>query len=122
LIKLSDLSVESFSLKPSGKMLGIGFRLGFRLVFQFDGGNMEKFFEDYLQTLEALHIEIEKALEGLPQAAMDWPPGREMNSIAVLIVHPLVVSATGSAMSSPVTLPTGCANASSSRTAWAPRS
>jgi uncharacterized damage-inducible protein DinB len=64
----------------SGKMLD-------SLGYQMGGGNMEKFFEDFLQTLEAQHAEIENALEGLPQAGLDWPPRREMNSIAVLIVH-----------------------------------
>ena len=48
---------------------------------------MESFFLDYLDRLEALHSEVEKALEGLPQAGLDWSPGKGMNSIAVLIVH-----------------------------------
>jgi uncharacterized damage-inducible protein DinB len=48
---------------------------------------MERFFLDYLDRLEALHSEVEGALEGLPQAGLDWSPGKGMNSIAVLIVH-----------------------------------
>jgi hypothetical protein len=48
---------------------------------------METFFLDYLERLEALHGEVEEALEGLPQAGLDWSPGPGMNAIAVLIVH-----------------------------------
>jgi uncharacterized damage-inducible protein DinB len=48
---------------------------------------MKTFFLDYLNRFEALHMDVEKALEGLPQAGLDWAPGLGMNSIAVLIVH-----------------------------------
>jgi uncharacterized damage-inducible protein DinB len=48
---------------------------------------MQPFFETYLERLETLHMEIEAALEGLPQAGLDWAPGPQANSIAVLIVH-----------------------------------
>ena len=48
---------------------------------------MTTFVKDYLERLEALHAEVEKALEGLPQVGLDWSPGPEMNSIAVQIVH-----------------------------------
>jgi uncharacterized damage-inducible protein DinB len=48
---------------------------------------MEPIFMDYLDRLNALHTEVEEALEGLPQAGLDWAPGPGMNSIAVLIVH-----------------------------------
>jgi uncharacterized damage-inducible protein DinB len=34
-----------------------------------------------------LHADILKALDGLPPEALDWVPGGEMNSIAVLVVH-----------------------------------
>ena len=43
--------------------------------------------EDYLGRLSALHAEIAHAIEGLPQAALDWVPGAEMNSLGVLVVH-----------------------------------
>src|SRR5512138_422622 len=48
---------------------------------------MEKFFEEYLSTLEDCHNSILATIEGLPQAALDWKPSPEMNSIAVLIYH-----------------------------------
>jgi uncharacterized damage-inducible protein DinB len=48
---------------------------------------MEKFFEDYLYTLDACHNSILETIAGLPAAALDWKPGPEMNSIAVLIYH-----------------------------------
>ena len=34
-----------------------------------------------------LHADIEKVMENLPVEALDWVPGPEMNSIAVLVVH-----------------------------------
>ena len=43
--------------------------------------------EDYWERLQALHADIERTIAGLPQAALDWAPGPEMNSLAVLAVH-----------------------------------
>lgn len=48
---------------------------------------MPKFFEDYLDILEARHNDILRALDGLPPAALDWKPGPKMNSISVLVFH-----------------------------------
>lgn len=48
---------------------------------------MDTFFAEYLARLEAQHNTIKMALEGLPPAALDWQPGPQMNSIAVLVVH-----------------------------------
>jgi hypothetical protein len=48
---------------------------------------MEAFFEDYLDRLTAIHGEMEQTLDGLPQVALDWAPGPEMNSFNVLAVH-----------------------------------
>lgn len=48
---------------------------------------MHPFYIDYLDRLSELHREISKALEGLPQEALDWVPTPGMNSIAVLVVH-----------------------------------
>ncbi|HLF29383.1 MAG TPA: DinB family protein [Anaerolineae bacterium] len=42
---------------------------------------------DYLDRLQALHADIRRAITGLPQAALDWSPGPEMNSLAVLAAH-----------------------------------
>ncbi len=44
-------------------------------------------FADFLDRLEAMHAAIEKAVAGLPLEALDWRPGLEMNSIAVLVAH-----------------------------------
>jgi uncharacterized damage-inducible protein DinB len=43
--------------------------------------------QDYQNRLHTVLDEIEQALEGLPQAAIDWSPGPEMNSIGVLVAH-----------------------------------
>ena len=48
---------------------------------------MEAFFENYVNRLEALYSHVEAAIEGLSVDALDWSPGPEMNSIAVLLVH-----------------------------------
>lgn len=42
---------------------------------------------DYLDRLQALHADMHHALDGLSQAALDWSPGPDMNSLAVLAVH-----------------------------------
>ncbi len=48
---------------------------------------MQPFFEAYVDRIEFLHKEVERALIGLPQAALDWTLGPEMNSLAVLAIH-----------------------------------
>ena len=48
---------------------------------------MDKYFRDYMDRLEELHREIAGSIRGLPLAALDWVPGRKMNSMAVLVVH-----------------------------------
>ena len=48
---------------------------------------MHPFFADCLDRLTALHDEIEKAMAGLSLEALDWSPGPEMNSMAVLAIH-----------------------------------
>jgi len=48
---------------------------------------MIPFFKDYLDRLLELHVEIEQALEGLPQEALDWKPAADMNSLCVLVIH-----------------------------------
>lgn len=42
---------------------------------------------DYLERLDGLHAEIAHAIEGLPQTALDWVPGADMNSLGVLVIH-----------------------------------
>ena len=48
---------------------------------------MESFFKDYLNLLHKLHDDALRTIEGLPQKALDWIPGPNMNSFCVLIVH-----------------------------------
>jgi uncharacterized damage-inducible protein DinB len=48
---------------------------------------MRSILEAYLERVQALHADIERAIEGLPQAALDWVPGPDMNSLCVLVVH-----------------------------------
>jgi len=48
---------------------------------------MESFYMDYLNSLQELHDEIRNAIKGLPQEALDWTPGMEINSLGVLVIH-----------------------------------
>ena len=49
--------------------------------------NQPIFFPEYLERLENLNKNLSQAIQGLPQAALDWVPGPEMNSLAVLLAH-----------------------------------
>lgn len=44
-------------------------------------------FADYLQRLEDLQHRLHKEVQDLPAEAMDWSPGPEMNSAAILLAH-----------------------------------
>ena len=48
---------------------------------------MQKVFEDFNDRFQIMHGEMNTVLESLPAEALDWNPGVEMNSLAVLIVH-----------------------------------
>lgn len=48
---------------------------------------MHTYFADYFGLLQGCHNDIHKALDGLPPEALDWSPGKDMNSISVLVVH-----------------------------------
>ena len=48
---------------------------------------MHENFEAIYERLQTLHKEINQAIDGLPQEALDWTPGPDMNSLAVLAVH-----------------------------------
>ena len=48
---------------------------------------MKLFFADFFERLSEQHEGFKDALEGLPPEALDWRPGPEMNSIAVLVTH-----------------------------------
>ena len=42
---------------------------------------------DYARVLTDLHRELERTIQGLSQAALDWSPGPGMNSLDVLASH-----------------------------------
>jgi len=46
-----------------------------------------RFIASYMERLENLHKNLLEAIEGLSPEAMDWEPGHEMNSIAVVLAH-----------------------------------
>lgn len=48
---------------------------------------MDTFFIEYLERLENLHNDFRQAIQDLPAEAVDWVPGSEMNSVAVLLAH-----------------------------------
>lgn len=48
---------------------------------------MDDFFATYLDRLEVIHERIKGVLDGLSGEALDWEPGAETNSIAVLAAH-----------------------------------
>ena len=41
----------------------------------------------YLNRLAELHRDLKRTLEGLPVEALNWSPGPELNSLAVLAAH-----------------------------------
>ena len=48
---------------------------------------MPQLLEDYLNSLETLFDDYKKTIDGLPQEALDWVPGTEMNSLCMIVVH-----------------------------------
>ncbi len=46
-----------------------------------------QFFADYLQEVEILQHRLHTDTRDLPVEAMDWSPGPQMNSVAVLLAH-----------------------------------
>lgn len=48
---------------------------------------MQTFYQEYLERLQDLHTDIQKALAELPDEALDWIPAEGMNSATVLVVH-----------------------------------
>jgi hypothetical protein len=45
------------------------------------------FFEDYAERLNSILGDIRKQIEGLSPEALNWVPGSDMNSLAVLVTH-----------------------------------
>jgi hypothetical protein len=48
---------------------------------------MQTFYADLLNSLQELHDDVAKTIEGLSPEVLDWSPKAGVNSIAVLIVH-----------------------------------
>ena len=48
---------------------------------------MVELFAAYLDRLETLHKDMNSAIADLPVEALNWSPGPEVNSVAVLAVH-----------------------------------
>ncbi|MGH2537562.1 MAG: DinB family protein [Candidatus Promineifilaceae bacterium] len=48
---------------------------------------MQQWLTDYEQTLSRLHERIGELISEAPAEALDWSPGPEMNSLAVLVAH-----------------------------------
>jgi len=44
-------------------------------------------YEALFERFHDLHVEIRNDLQALPPEALDWIPGHEMNSVAVIITH-----------------------------------
>jgi uncharacterized damage-inducible protein DinB len=47
----------------------------------------DQFFADYLERLEGLQRRLYQDVQDLPAEAIDWSPGPNMNSVAVLLAH-----------------------------------
>lgn len=48
---------------------------------------MNPFYQALADRFHELHGDIIRDLEALPATAIDWKPGNEMNSVAVIVVH-----------------------------------
>jgi uncharacterized damage-inducible protein DinB len=48
---------------------------------------MHAFYETLSERFRQLHADIKESLTELPDEALDWVPGPEMNSLSVLIAH-----------------------------------
>jgi uncharacterized damage-inducible protein DinB len=48
---------------------------------------MDPVIEAYLDVLTILHEGCREQISGMTQEALDWRPGADMNSLAVLVVH-----------------------------------
>ncbi len=48
---------------------------------------MDPIIKSYADVLESLHEEFKKQISGLTQEELDWSPGADMNSLAILAAH-----------------------------------
>jgi uncharacterized damage-inducible protein DinB len=48
---------------------------------------MSAYFEDLFGRFHELHNDLIKAVEGLPDEALDWVPGPDMNTMNILVIH-----------------------------------
>jgi uncharacterized damage-inducible protein DinB len=48
---------------------------------------MTTFFDELYVRFHELHTDLLQTIDGLPQEALDWMPGNDMNSINALVAH-----------------------------------
>ncbi len=48
---------------------------------------MDTFYQSLADRFHDLHAQIQNDLNSLPDEALDWSPGHEMNSVSVIITH-----------------------------------
>ena len=48
---------------------------------------MDLIIKSYFEVLEALHKDCKQQISGLTQEELDWSPGEDMNSLAILAAH-----------------------------------
>jgi uncharacterized damage-inducible protein DinB len=48
---------------------------------------MQTFFDDLFDRFHELHNDLLKAIEDLPDEALDWVPGPDTSSINILVIH-----------------------------------
>ena len=48
---------------------------------------MLPFYEAFFDRIKELHRDIENCFAGIPPEGLDWMPGKDMNSLAMLVTH-----------------------------------
>jgi hypothetical protein len=87
-----DESVEAFALRMLAQVAEFGPPQALNSIPKRQYRNVEvlmkhQLFADYQWLLEALQRRLHKDVQNLPVEAMDWSPGPQMNSVAVLLAH-----------------------------------
>jgi len=75
-----------FSLR-SLRLCGLQSIFAVQLGLFWEEHRLHPYFEDYLQRHAAIHRDLEATFVGLPQQALDWRPGDDMNSLTAIIMH-----------------------------------
>ena len=48
---------------------------------------MLEVYAEIIERLRLLHNEMKQAIVGIPQEALDWVPGSDINSLSILVMH-----------------------------------